>query len=436
MSQSNEAVALIPAASRDVLTGILRDGAQRLLAEAIDAEVEGWISRHAELKDARGRQLVVRNGHHPTRTLVTGVGPVEVSQPRVLDRRVVGRRRIELAPGKSVTDDVDAAGQVVERFRSSILPPYLRKTKAIEELIPWLYLKGVSTGAFAEALQAIVGPAAGGLSATTITRLMTVWQDEYKVWNRRSLEGKHYVYIWADGVHFNIRLEEDRQCILVLMGATADGRKELIAVLDGHRESEQSWFTLLLDCKQRGLTIDPKLAVADGALGFWAALPKVYPTTREQRCWVHKTANVLDKMAKKVQPAAKARLHEIWMAPTREDAEKAFDHFVALYQPKYPGAVECLAEDRDVLLAFYDFPAEHWLHLRTTNPIESTFATVRLRHRRTKGNGSRAASLAMVFKLCDSAARSWRLLNGAKLLPDVIAGVKFINGEKAEKDAA
>jgi transposase-like protein len=331
---------------------------------------------------------------------------------------------------------VDADGRPVERFRSSILPPYLRKTKAIEELIPWLYLKGVSTGAFAEALQALVGPQAAGLSATTITRLMTVWQDEYQAWQRRSLEGRQYVYLWADGIHFNIRLEEDRQCILVLMGATADGRKELIAVVDGHRESEQSWFALLLDCKQRGLTIDPKLATADGALGFWKALPQVYPTTREQRCWVHKTANVLDKMAKRVQGGAKSKLHEIWMAPTRADAWKAFDHFVATYEAKYPAAVECLKKDRDLLLAFYDFPAEHWIHLRTTNPIESTFATVRLRQRRTKGNGSRVACLAMVFKLCESAARTWRLLNGATLLPDVLAGETFINGEKAEKNAA
>ena len=428
MSQSNEAVATMPVPSRDVLTGILRDGAQRLLVQAIDAEVDDWIGRHAESKNERGHQLVVRNGHHPTRTLITGVGPVEVSQPRVLDRRIVGQ--------DENGQDVDAEGRPVERFRSSILPPYLRKTKAIEELIPWLYLKGVSTGAFAEALQALVGPQAAGLSATTITRLMTVWQDEYKAWNRRSLIGKQYVYVWADGIHFNIRLEEDRQCILVLMGATADGHKELIAVADGHRESEQSWFALLLDCKQRGLALDPKLATADGALGFWAALPKVYPSTREQRCWVHKTANVLDKMAKKVQSGAKAKLHEIWMAPTREDAHKAFEHFVATYQAKYPDAVACLSKDRDVLLAFYDFPAEHWIHVRTTNPIESTFATVRLRHRRTKGNGSRVACLAMVFKLCESAARTWRLLNGAKLLPEVIAGVKFINGEKPEKVAA
>lgn len=441
MHESNEAATTIPVPGRDVLSEILREGAQRLLAQAIDAEVDDWIEQHAGVKDDSGHQQVVRNGHHPTRTLVTGVGPVAVSQPRVLDRRIAACRKAPIIDdaGRTVGlahEDLDAQGQPVARFRSSILPPYLRKTKAIEELIPWLYLKGISTGGFAEALQALVGPQAAGLSATTITRLMTVWQDEYKAWNRRSLEGKQYVYVWADGIHFNIRLEEDRQCILVLMGATADGHKELIAVVDGHRESEQSWFTLLLDCKQRGLTIDPKLATADGALGFWAALPKVYPTTREQRCWVHKTANVLDKMAKKVQPDAKAKLHEIWMAPTREDANKAFDQFVAMYEAKYPGAVECLKKDRDVLLAFYDFPAEHWIHLRTTNPIESTFATVRLRHRRTKGNGSRVACLAMVFKLCESAAKHWRLLNGAKLLPDVIADVKFINGEKAERNAA
>jgi len=436
MHENSDAPTTIPAPGRDVLTEILRDGAQRLLGQAIEAEVDAWIEQHAQLRDERGHQQVVRNGHHPPRTLFTGVGPVEVKQPRVLDRRIVGRRAVEVAPGQVVSQDVDAAGQPVTRFSSKILPPYLRKTKAIEELIPWLYLKGVSTGDFGEALQALVGPQAAGLSATTITRLMTAWQDEHQAWSRRSLAGQQYVYLWADGVHFNIRLEEDRQCILVLMGATAEGKKELLAVLDGHRESEQSWYTLLLDCKQRGLEIDPKLATADGALGFWKALPQVWPTTREQRCWVHKTANVLDKMAKRVQPAAKQKLHEIWMAPRRVDAEKAFDNFIALYEPKYPQAVECLKKDRDVLLTFYDFPAEHWIHLRTTNPIESTFATVRLRHRRTKGNGSRGACLAMVFKLCESAARHWRLLNGAKWLADVIAGIRFIDGEKPQKDAA
>ena len=428
MPESNETIETIPVPSRDVLTEILRDGAQRLLGQAIEAEVDGWIEGHADLLDPQGRRQVVKNGHHPRRTLVSGIGPVEVTQPRVWDRRIVGR--------SDAGEAVDANGQPVERFYSSILPPYLRKTKAIEELIPWLYLKGISTGDFSEALQALVGPQAAGLSATTITRLMTSWQDEYQAWNRRSLEGQHYVYIWADGIHFNIRLEEDRQCILVLMGAMADGRKELIAVADGHRESEQSWYSLLLDCRHRGMTFDPQLATADGALGFWVALPKVYSATREQRCWVHKTANVLDKMPKRVQAGAKAKLHEIWMAPTREDANQAFDHFAAHYAAKYPDAVECLVKDREGLLTFYDFPAEHWRHLRTTNPIESTFATVRLRHRRTKGNGSRVACLAMVFKLCESAAKHWRLLNGATLLPDVIAGVKFVNGEKAERNAA
>jgi putative transposase len=428
MHEGSSTTTAIPVPGRDVLSEILRDGAQRLLGQAIAAEVEDWTARHAQVKDEQGRQQVVKNGHHPPRTLVTGVGPVTVTQPRVLDRRIVGQN----AHGQ----DVDTAGQPVTRFSSSILPPYLRKTKALEELIPWLYLKGVSTGDFAEALQALVGPQAAGLSATTITRLLTAWQAEHQAWSRRSLADRQYVYLWADGIHFNIRLEEDRQCILVLMGATTEGKKELLAVVDGHRESEQSWFALLLDCKQRGLTIDPKLATADGALGFWKALPQVWPTTREQRCWVHKTANVLDKMAKSVQPGAKEKLHDIWMAPTRVEAETAFDRFVETYEPKYPHAVECLQKDRDVLLTFYDFPAEHWIHLRTTNPIESTFATVRLRHRRTKGNGSRVACLAMVFKLCESAARHWRLLNGAKWLPEVIAGVRFIDGEKPEKDAA
>jgi putative transposase len=428
MHENSETTTAMPAPGHDVLTEILRDGAQRLLGQAVEAEVADWIEQHVGLTDGHGRQQVVRNGHHPTRRLVTGVGPVAVTQPRVLDRRIVRR--------DSEGQDIDAAGQPITRFSSKILPPYLRKTKAIEELIPWLYLKGVSTGDFAEALQALVGPQAAGLSATTITRLLAAWQDEHKSWSCRTLEGKQYVYLWADGIHFNIRLEEDRQCILVLMGATAEGRKELIAVADGHRESEQSWYTLLLDCKQRGLTIDPKLATADGALGFWKALPQVWPTTRAQRCWVHKTANVLDKMAKKVQSGAKEKLHQIWMAPTRADAEQAFDHFIAMYNAKYPAAVECLQKDRVELLAFYDFPAEHWLHLRTTNPIESTFATVRLRHRRTKGNGTRLACLAMVFKLCESAARRWRLLNGAKLLPEVVAGVQFIDGEKPEKAAA
>jgi transposase-like protein len=418
----------MPAPSRDILTEILHDGAQRLLAQAIEAEVVDWIDRHAEVVGDNGHRQVVRNGHHPSRTILTGVGLVTVTQPRVHDRRIAGVDENGQA--------IDSAGQALARFRSSILPPYLRKTKTIEELIPWLYLKGVSTGGFGEALQALVGPQAAGLSASTITRLIATWQKDYADWNRRSLKDKQYVYVWADGIHFNIRLEQDRQCILVLMGATPQGKKELIAVVDGYRESEQSWLQLLLDCKQRGLVIDPKLATGDGALGFWKALRQVYPATGEQRCWVHKTANVLDKMHKRVQPKAKEMLHAIWMAPTRAVGEKAFDAFIEMFAAKYQAAVECLKKDRDELLTFYDFPAEHWIHLRTTNPIESTFATVRLRHRRTKGNGSRVACLTMVFKLCESAARKWRALNGAKLLPEVVAGIRFIDGERSEKTAA
>jgi len=408
---SNPTLALPATTSRDVLTDILRAGAQQLLAQAIEAEVADWIDSHQQVTDAAGHRQVVRNGHLPQRTILTGVGAVEVEQPRVLDRR---------------------RDEEAEVFSSKILPPYLRKTRSLEELIPWLYLKGISTGDFSEALAALVGPQAKGLSAATITRLKAVWEEEFQEWNRRSLEGKQYVYLWADGVHFNIRLEEDRQCILVLMGATADGRKELIAIVDGFRESEQSWKGLLLDVQARGLAINPQLATGDGALGFWKALAQVYPQTREQRCWVHKTANILDKLPKRLQPEAKQKLHQIWMAEKKADADKAFDLFVATYEAKYPKAVQCLAKDRDVLLTFYDFPAEHWKHLRTTNPIESTFATVRLRHRRTKGNGSRTACLTMVFKLLQSAAKRWRLLNGSQLLPDVIAGVQFIDGIKSQ----
>jgi transposase-like protein len=379
-----------------------------MLSQMIQQEVDDWLTERAGLQDEQGRRQVVRNGFLPKRKITTGVGPVEVKQPRVRDRRPAGQS---------------------ESFTSKILPPYLRKTKSIEELIPWLYLKGISTGDFSEALKALVGPDCPGLSATTVTRLKSVWEEEFQEWNKRSLEGKQYVYVWADGVHFNIRrLEEDRQCILVLMGATADGKKELIAVVDGFRESEQSWKGLLLDVKARGLIIDPKLAIGDGALGFWKAIKKVYPKTRQQRCWVHKTANVLDKMPKRLQPEAKAKLHDIWMADTREHANQAFDLFLKTYEAKYPKAVECLAKDREVLLTFYDFPAEHWIHVRTTNPIESTFATVRLRTKRTKGSGSRIACLTMVYKRMQSASKKWRLLNGTQVLAEVLRGTIFIDG--------
>jgi transposase-like protein len=378
-----------------------------MLTQMIQQEVDDWLAERASLLDEQGRRQVVRNGFLPERKITTGVGQVEVQQPRVRDRRPAGQ---------------------AEPFASKILPPYLRKTKSIEELIPWLYLKGVSTGDFGDALKALVGPECPGLSATTVTRLKAVWEEEFQEWNKRSLQGKQYVYVWADGVHFNIRLEEDRQCILVLMGATADGKKELIAVVDGFRESEQSWKGLLLDVKARGLVIDPKLAIGDGALGFWKALKLVYPQTREQRCWVHKTANVLDKLPKRLQAEAKQKLHEIWMADTREHAHQAFDLFRKTYEAKYPKAVECLTKDREVLLAFYDFPAEHWIHLRTTNPIESTFATVRLRTKRTKGCGSRIACLTMVYKLMQSASKRWRLLNGTQVLVEVLRGTIFIDG--------
>lgn len=398
----------VPSAG-DALTEVLRQGAQRLLNQAIEAEVAAHIAAHADQRDAQGHRLVVRNGHMPERQIQTGIGPVDVRQPRVDDRRI------------------DENGQRI-RFASSILPPYLRKAKSIDELIPWLYLKGISTGDFSEALQALLGPDAPGLSATTVVRLKEVWRKDYESWNKRSLADKRYVYFWADGIHFNIRLEEDRQCILVVMGATPEGKKELVAVADGYRESEQSWRELLLDLKARGLQEAPKVAVGDGALGFWAALRKVFGRTREQRCWVHKTANVLNDLPKGKQPKAKAMLHEIWMAETKAEAQAAFDLFIETFEAKYPKATDCLAKDRDVLLTFYDFPAEHWVHLRTTNPIESTFATVRLRTRRTKGCGSRIACLMMVFKLAKCAEQHWRALNGSHLLDDVIRGVQFVDG--------
>ena len=414
MSEVNVSTVSLPA-SRDTLHEVLRLGAQQLLSQAIEAEVAEWIKGHQHLTDEQGRRQVVRNGRLPERKLITGVGELAIQQPRVHDRRPQDER---------------------ETFSSKLLPPYLRKTKSIEELIPYLYLKGISTGDFQEALSAILGPDCPGLSATTIVRLKRVWEQEYDEWSHRSLEGREYVYVWADGIHTNIRLEEDRQCILVLMGATKEGKKELIAMTDGHRESAQSWRELMLDVKRRGLKTAPKIAVGDGALGFWKALAEIFPSTKEQRCWVHKTANVLDKLPKGKQPKAKSMIHEIWMSDTRENANKAFDAFVETYEKVYPQVTECLVKDRDVLLAFYDFPAEHWRHLRTSNPIESTFATIRLRHRRTKGSGSRIASLTMMFKLAQSAANHWRLLNGHKLLPDVIQGVVFKDGLKTDQAAA
>jgi transposase-like protein len=392
----------------DVLTEVLRSGARELLQQAVEAEVAEFVARHRELKDEQERQRVVRNGYRPERTIQTGIGEVAVKAPRARDR----------------------AGEV--KFHSSILPAYLRRTRSIEELLPWLYLKGLSTGDFSQALAALLGKDARGLSAATISRLKEVWKDEYEHWTRRDLSGKNFVYLWVDGVHFGVRLEDASQCILVIIGATADGKKELLAMLDGYRESAESWKELLLDLKQRGLTIAPKLAVGDGALGFWKALPQVFGSTREQRCWVHKTANVLNKLPKGQQAKAKAALHEIWMAESRAAAEQAFDHFLTTYEVKYAKAAECLAKDRDILLTFYDFPAEHWIHIRTTNPIESTFATVRLRTAKTRGCVSRAGILAMVFKLTKSAEQRWRKLKGAARLAQVINGVQFKDGLQEE----
>jgi transposase-like protein len=382
-----------------------------MLQTALESEVSAFLEQHATRVDDQGRRLVVRNGHLPSREIFTGAGPLEIEQPRVRDKSANAADRI--------------------RFSSEILPPYLRKSKSLEELIPWLYLKGISTGDFTEALQALVGPEAAGFSPNVIVRLKEKWSQEYDVWSRRDLSERQYVYFWADGIYANVRLEDEansKQCLLVLMGATAQGEKELLAVIDGYRESKQSWLELLLDIKQRGLALAPKLAVGDGALGFWSALREVFPETREQRCWVHKTANILNNLPRSVQPKAKADLHEIWQAETRAAANQAFDNFQEKYAAKYAAACECLQKDRDALLAFYDFPAEHWGHLRTTNPIESTFATIRLRHRRTKGCGTRKASLTMMFKLAQAAQKRWRRLNGHQLLTSLLQGIVFVDG--------
>ena len=395
----------------DALTDVLRLGAARLLAVAIEAEVEAHLAAHADLKLPDGRQRLVRHGSLPAREVQTGIGAVKVQVPRVRDR----------ADSNKI------------RFQSSILPQYIRRTKCLEALIPWLYLKGISTGNFQEALSALLGPDAPNLSADTISRLTKSWADELEAWQSRDLSARHYVYLWADGIYFQARTEPDNQCMLVIIGATPEGRKELVGFTDGYRESTQSWRELLLDLKARGLAKMPSLAVGDGGMGLWAAMREVFPTTAQQRCWVHKTANVLNHLPKSVQAKAKTDLHNIWMAETRKNADKAFDHFAGKYGAKYDKAVACLAKDRDVLLAFYDFPAEHWRHVRTTNPIESTFATVRHRTKRSKGCLSRAKSRIMVFKLIKAAEKNWLRLRGTNQLPKLITGVKFIDGEEAAK---
>jgi putative transposase len=397
-----------PGIFTDRLTDVLRNGARTLLAQAVEAEVAGFVAEHADKRTGDGRQRLVRHGHLPERSIMTGIGPVEVSVPRVRDRLGTAGDRI--------------------RFSSAILPPYARRSKSLEVLIPILYLKGISTGDFAEALSALLGQNAGGLSASTIVRLKEVWADEHARWLKRDLSTKRYVYFWADGIYVQARLEDEAQCLLVIIGATAEGKKELVGLADGLRESAQSWRDLLLDLKRRGLSSGPQLAVGDGALGFWKALDEVWPITRTQRCWVHKTANVLNKLPNSLHAKAKRALHDIWMAETRSAAESALDGFIETYGRKYEKAAECLAKDRDALLVFYDFPAEHWKHLRSTNPIESAFATVRHRTTRSKGCLSNRTALAMIFKLAQVAEKSWRRLKGYNLLPKVILGVKFNDG--------
>ena len=417
MEEFTGAGSINPAESfSDPLTELLRKGARELLAKAVEAELVVFLEEYSSCRLVDGRAGVVRNGYLPERTIQTSLGDIPIRVPKVRDR----------------------SGQGI-KFNSSLLPPYLKRTKSVEELLPWLYLKGISTGDYQEALSSLLGEKARGISANTISRLKETWIEEHREWQRRDLSGKKYVYWWADGIYSKVRLD-DKLCLLVIIGTTEEGRKELVAVEDGHRESSAGWYQLLAGLRSRGLEGGPKLAVGDGALGFWNALKKLYPTCQHQRCWVHKTANVLNKLPKSLQGKAKASLHDIWMAETKKDAEKAFDTAVAKLSDKYPKAVECLEKDREKLLAFYDFPAQHWIHIRTSNPIESAFATIRLRTAKTRNCGSRETTLSMIFKLAQSAEKRWQRINGYKLLGEMIRGVVFKDGlpvtEQSGRDAA
>jgi putative transposase len=398
-----------PGEFKDALTEVLRQGAQRLVLQAVEAEFTSFLDRHANERLTDGRKRIVRHGHLPERKVVTGIGSVPVQVPRSRDRK-----------GHQDKD--------VIRFTSQLLPPYVRRSKSVEMAIPYLYLKGISSGDFCEVMPALLGDGVVGFSADTVLSLRKQWKIDLENWEKRRLDSKNYIYLWADGVYLSARMEEDKQCLLVIMGATPQGKKELVGFTNGYRESTQSWRELLLDLKAKGLCIPPKLAVGDGAMGFWGALDQVFPTTRQQRCWLHKTFNILDKMPKSLQSKAKADIHNIWMAETKVDASKAFDLFVEKYKIKYPKATDCLEKDRQELLAFYDFPAEHWKHIRTTNPIESTFATVKHRTRRSKGCLSRETAFIMVFKLIKDAEKTWRRLDGKNQLPKLIANVKFQDG--------
>jgi putative transposase len=402
-----------PEGTKDALTEKLREGARELIMQAVEAEFGEFLENHAKARVEDGRKRVVRNGYLPEREVQTGIGSVAVKVPRARDR-----------------------GDGKIRYTSALLPPYLRRTTSVEEMLPWLYLKGISTNDFSEALQALLGEGAAGLSASTIARLKSQWDEECESWRKRSLAKKRYVYVWADGIYCGIRGEDEKMCILVVLGVDESGHKELVALNDGYRESEESWLELLRDLKERGLDAEPKLAVGDGALGFWKALRQVYPTTRIQRCWQHKTINILDKFPKAMRGKVLEALHDIWMAETRQQALKAWNRFESMFKDRYPAAVECLNKDEATLLTFYDFPAEHWRSLRTTNPIESIFATVRHRSSRARGCVARRSMLALVFKLIESASSKWNRLAGLQRLAEIIEGVQFVDGRKRNSDAA
>ena len=399
------------------LEEIAREGAKKMLQLALENEVDEFVQKQSSLRDENGKKIVSKNGYMPQRDIVTGMGPLTLRQPRIDDR--------------NLKDYSNAS-----RFTSNILPKYLRRIPSIDNLIPALYLKGISRNDFGSALSAILGEGAKGLSATNIVRLKEIWQADYMKWRQRDLSDKNYVYFWVDGIYFNVRLDDSRSCILVIIAADKHGNKELVAVSDGYRESSLGWRELLLDLKKRGLKFAPKLAIGDGGLGFWKALGEVFPSAKRQRCWVHKTANILDKLPKAVQPKAKSMIHEMYMAPTKEYALKAYDHFVKVFSDKYPKATRCLVKDKEDLFTFYGFPAIQWVHIRTTNPIESTFATVRLRTTKTKGCGSRVATLTMVFKLAMEAAKTWKKLKGHQFILLVLENKKFVDGELVEEVAA
>lgn len=390
------------------LDEIAREGAREMLQKALEIEVDLFLEQYQYILDDNGNRQVVRNGHSDSRKIITGIGQLDIRTPRIDDRILDNHKE--------------------KRFKSSIIPPYLRRTKNIDELLPVLYLKGISTGDFTEALESILGKQVIGLSAQTIVRLKSIWEQEYNEWAKRDLSKAEYVYWWVDGIYFNARLDDDRQCVLAIIGARSDGKKEIVAVVDGFRESKISWQSIMRDLKRMGLSKGPKLSIGDGSLGFWSALDEEFPETEHQICWIHKTANVLDKLPKSLQGKAKTMIHNIYLAPTRKEADISFDIFIEEFEAKYPKAVDCLIDNRENLLNFYNYPAQQWIHLRSTNVIESTFSTVRLRTIKTKGCGSRIATLTMVFKLILSAQKRWTRLRGHRKIKDVWNGVKFKDG--------